>query len=57
MAAIKEGRVCVKKKGGDAGEEVVITKVIDDTFVMARNSKGKESRVAILHLEPTAKIV
>ncbi len=55
MAAIKEGRICVKKKGVDAGEEVTITKVVDDNFVMVKDKKGKESRVSILHLEPTSK--
>ncbi len=55
MVAIKEGRICVKKKGADAGEEVTITKVVDDNFVMVKNAKGKESRVSILHLEPTSK--
>lgn len=54
-AAIEEGRICIKIKGADAGEEVVITKVLDDNFVMARplKGKGKEARAAIRHLEPT----
>ena len=55
MAAIEEGRICVKKKGGDAGEEVTVTKVLDDNFAMVKNNKGKESRVSILHLEPTSR--
>lgn len=54
-AAIKEGRICVKKKGCDSGEEVTVTKIIDDNFVMIKNKKGKESKVSILHLEPTSK--
>lgn len=53
MAAIEEGRICVKRKGRDSGEEVTITKVIDDNFAMVKDAKGKESRVAIVHLEPT----
>lgn len=55
MAAIEEGRICVKNMGRDSGEEVVITKVVDDNFVMVRDSKGKESRVSIRHLEPTSR--
>lgn len=55
MAAIEIGRICVKKSGVDAGEEVTITKVVDDNFVMVKNKKGKESRCSILHLEPTSK--
>lgn len=55
MAAIQVGRVCIKKKGADAGEEVVVTKVLDDNFAMVKGRKGKESRVSILHLEPTSK--
>ncbi len=55
MAAIEEGRICIKKMGNDSGEEVVITKIIDDKFVMARGAKGKESRISIRHLEPTSR--
>ncbi len=55
MAAIEAGRICVKKRGVDAGEEVTITKVIDDNFVMVKNAKGKESKCSIMHLEPTSK--
>lgn len=51
-AAISIGKKCVKKKGRDAGEEVEITKVFDSNFVMVKNGKGKESKCAILHLEP-----
>lgn len=57
MVAIKEGRVCIKKKGVDAGEEVIITRMIDDNFVMIKNKKGKESKVSILHIEPTSRTV
>ena len=37
MAAIEVGRICVKTKGRDSGEKVVITKIIDDSFVMIRS--------------------
>ena len=55
MAAIEEGRICVKKMGKDSGEEVTITKVIDSNFVMVKDAKGKETRVGIRHLEPTSR--
>lgn len=57
MAAIEEGRICVKKKGVDAGQEVVITKIVDDNSVMVKPvaGKGKESKCSVLHLEPTSK--
>ncbi len=54
MAAIEEGRICIKKTGSDAGEEVTIIKMIDDNFVMVSNGK-KEKKVSILHLEPTSR--
>lgn len=55
MAAIEEGRICIKKMGKDSGDEVVITKIIDDNFVMVKGAKGNESRVSIRHLEPTSR--
>lgn len=56
MAAIEVGRVCIKKAGRDAGEEVVIVKVVDNNVVIVKNKKGKESRCSIRHLEPTAAV-
>jgi len=55
MAAIQAGRVCVKTKGRDSGEKVVVTKVIDENFVMIRSPARKKGdrKCAILHLEPT----
>jgi large subunit ribosomal protein L14e len=55
MAAIEEGRICVKTMGKDSGDEVTITKVVDRNFVMVKDAKGKESRVSIRHLEPTSR--
>jgi large subunit ribosomal protein L14e len=60
MAAIQVGRVCIKTKGREAGEKVVITKVIDGSFVMVRSTARKktpERKCAVLHLEPTDTIV
>ena len=55
MAAIEAGRVCVKTKGRDAGEKVIVTKVVDDNFVMVRSParKSGDRKCAVLHLEPT----
>ena len=55
MAAIEVGRICVKTKGRDSGEKVVITKVIDDSYVMIRSPARKKGdrKCAVLHLEPT----
>ncbi|HIH18517.1 TPA: 50S ribosomal protein L14e [Candidatus Micrarchaeota archaeon] len=56
MAAISVGRVCIKTKGRDAGEKVVVTKIIDRNFVMVRSparKKKPERKCSVLHLEPT----
>ena len=58
MAKIIEvGKVCIKLAGRDAGKPVVITKVIDNNFVMIKSGmrkKGtKDRKCAIKHLEPT----
>jgi large subunit ribosomal protein L14e len=55
MAAIEEGRICIKNMGRNSGEEVVITKIVDGNFVMVKDAKGKESKVSIRHLEPTSR--
>ena len=56
MPAIEVGRICIKTKGRDSGEEVVITKVIDENFVMISSPlRGKERKCSVLHLEPTAR--
>ncbi|MEW6528978.1 MAG: 50S ribosomal protein L14e [Candidatus Micrarchaeota archaeon] len=57
MSAIEVGRVCTKKRGADAGNEVIITDIIDDNFVIIKNKKGKESKCSVLHLEPSSKQV
>lgn len=59
MAAIQVGRICVKLKGRDAGEKVVVTKVMEGGFVMVRSPARKKGdrKCAILHLEPTDTIV
>ena len=51
MPAIEEGRVCLMKAGRRKGEEVTITKVLDENFVMVKGKK-KERKVSVKHLEP-----
>lgn len=55
MPAMQVGRVCIKTKGRDSGEKVVITKVIDENYVMIRSPMRKKGdrKCAVLHLEPT----
>ena len=58
MSAIKTGRVCVKIAGRDASEKVVITKVVDNNFVMIKSpARKKERKCSIRHLEPTDVVV
>ena len=53
MAAIEVGKICVKRRGRDAGKRCVITKVIDDSFVeIAVKGRKTNRKCAILHLEP-----
>lgn len=59
-AAIQVGRICIKTKGRDSGEKVVVTKIIDESFVMIRSPARKrkpERKCAVLHLEPTETVV
>jgi ribosomal protein L14E/L6E/L27E len=51
MSAIKEGRKCVMTAGRRKGEEVTITKILDNNFVMVKGAK-KERKVSISHLDP-----
>lgn len=49
---LQEGRVCIKRYGRDAGSRAVVTKVIDDNFVMITTAKRrKERRCNAKHLE------
>ena len=54
MAAITPGRVCIKLAGRDAGQKVIITKIVDDNYVMIKSPvRKKERKCSIKHLEPT----
>ncbi len=55
MAAIDKGSVCVLKSGRRSGEEVVITKVVTENFVLVKLKDGKERKAAVAHLEPTGR--
>lgn len=52
---IREGNHCVLTAGRRAGSEVTITRIIDDNFVMVRDSKGKERKSSVKHLMPQAR--
>ncbi len=52
MVLLEEGRVCIKRFGRDAGSKAVVTKVIDQNFVMVISStRPRERRSNIKHLE------
>jgi large subunit ribosomal protein L14e len=51
MPAIEVGRKCLLTAGRRRGEEVTITKVIDNNFVMVKGAK-KERKVSVSHLDP-----
>lgn len=54
----EKGRVCVKVKGRDAGQLCVVLKEIDkNTVLVACKGRKKARKCAIVHLEPTAKVV
>jgi ribosomal protein L14E/L6E/L27E len=50
MAMIEEGKRVTVMAGRRAGEEVEITKVLDDNFVLVKGRK--ERKVSIKHLRP-----
>ncbi len=52
MATVEEGRVCIKVFGRDAGSKAVITKVVNDSFVMVVTKvRPKPRRCNVKHLE------
>ena len=58
MPAMQQGRICVKLAGRDAGEKVVITKIVDSNTVMVKSpGRKKERKCSIRHLEPTDVVV
>lgn len=60
-APMHAGTVAVKTAGRDAGNFVVVTKVIDENLVQITGPKTlngiKSKRTNIAHLEPTDKVV
>ncbi len=58
MVLLEEGRVCIKRFGRDAGDKAVVTKVIDQNFVMIMSStRPRERRSNIKHLEFIAETI
>lgn len=54
---MKVGDVCVKTAGREAGKEVVVVDIIDDTFVLIDGPGVKRRRCNVRHLVPTGKKV
>lgn len=48
---IKEGRLCIKLAGRDAGQKCVIIEVLDNNFVMI-DGQTRRRKCNIRHLEP-----
>ena len=57
MPIIEIGRICIKKKGREAGRRCVIVDIIDNNYVLVTGPKYltgvRRRRANILHLEPT----
>ncbi|RLE49561.1 MAG: 50S ribosomal protein L14e [Candidatus Methanomethylicota archaeon] len=57
MPAVEVGRICIKKKGREAGRRCVIVDIIDSNFVLVTGPKQltgvRRRRANIMHLEPT----
>ena len=52
MSMIEEGNRCIVTAGRRAGEEVEITKVIEENFVLVKGEKVKERKISIKHIKP-----
>ncbi len=50
-SVVQVGKKAVRAKGRKAGEEVIVTKIVDKNFVIVKDKKGKEKRCNIAHLE------
>ena len=55
MSAFGVGHICIVMAGRRKGSEVKIEKVIEPCFVLAKDSKGKERKYSMKHLEPKIK--
>ena len=53
MDLFTPGRICVIKKGSDAGKTVVVKEKIDKHFVKIAGDQVKERKINIKHVEPT----
>ncbi|MFH1664373.1 MAG: 50S ribosomal protein L14e [archaeon] len=53
MALIEPGRVCIKRKGREAGKKVVVTSV-KGNYAFIEGTGVKKRRCNITHLYPTA---
>ena len=57
MSTIQVGRICVKRRGREAGHKCVIVDVIDESFVLVTGPKAvsgvKRRRANVKHLQPS----
>ncbi|MCD6409859.1 MAG: 50S ribosomal protein L14e [Candidatus Verstraetearchaeota archaeon] len=58
MPIVEIGRICIKKKGREAGRRCVIVDIIDNNYVLVTGPKSltgvRRRRANILHLELTS---
>ncbi len=52
MAVIEAGRVCIKRKGREAGKKIVVTSV-KGNYAFIEGKGVKKRRCNIIHLYPT----
>ena len=57
MAAIEQGRVCMKTTGKDAGSRVVILKVEDKNSVVVEGPETKRGKCNASHLTPLNEVL
>ncbi|MEM2093699.1 MAG: 50S ribosomal protein L14e [Candidatus Bathyarchaeia archaeon] len=61
MPAVEVGRICIKKRGREAGKRCVIVDVIDKSFVLVTGPESvtgvRRRRANVKHLEFTEELV
>jgi ribosomal protein L14E/L6E/L27E len=52
VSVIQQGKQYTLTKGRRAGEKVIVSKVVDERFVVIKTQKGKERKCSVNHLNP-----
>ncbi len=55
MGAFDIGHSCIVTAGRRIGTEVIVVRLIEPSFVLAKDEKGKERKYSMKHLEPKVK--